>query len=347
MLAWPNVLEFALRGSPAGVRGIIWCLIGVQSLSSCLAAIYGGRRLFGLRALFVAGSAIPLVVPSLVLFALGVSTVERYLLWYAGTSAAMTLGWFLTMAVRARIKLRLDGRMLGAMGRYASWAYLSTVLDILTARLDVFLLNHFASAGAVGVYSVAVGLAGRLGVLPNVVGHIVFNRASATEIGAGHTTARLVRLNATLTTVVGIAAALAGTVLVVPLYGSEFGAAVLPFYVMIPSTIFWGLYRLLASDLEGRGLPGLVSVCSGAATICIVVLDVLWIPQHGVMGAAWASFIAYGMALVTVAYAFCRSTGLGLGTAFAPRRSDVSILYDTLAKVGANLRPRPIRVASP
>src|SRR5262249_48219210 len=157
-------------------------------------AIYGGMRRFGMRSAFLVASATPLAVPCLVLLVSGSSDVTAYVRTYVAGSAMITVGWFLIVAVRRRFRPRLDLPLLGRMTRYGSWASLSTVLDLMTVRLDVFILNYLGSASAVGVYSVAVGLATRLATLPNVVGHVVFHRASADEMGAGQTTARLVRL---------------------------------------------------------------------------------------------------------------------------------------------------------
>jgi O-antigen/teichoic acid export membrane protein len=335
-LIWPNLIgALVLEGTPGNSGMMVWWLIGLQSLSTCLAAIYGGMRRFGMRSVFVAASATPLAIPCVLLFLCGSSDVSEYVRTYVASSAALTVGWFAVMAVRSRIGLQFDVRLLRRMARYASWAYLSTVLDLMTVRLDVFILNYLGSVSAVGVYSVAVGLATRLATLPNVVGHVVFHRASADEMGSGETTARLVRVTATAMMLAGTGVAVAGWVFIVPLYGEAFAGAVAPLYVMIPATIFWGLYRLVASDLEGRGMPGLVSGCSGVASLCIVVLDLLWIPRYGAVGAAWASFIAYGVALGAAAWAFCRLTGMSLVAAYAPRFSDMS----NLRAAFAGLRP--------
>ena len=323
-LIWPEVINnVVLRGLPADSARVVWWLLGVQWLASCLAAIYGGMRRFMLRSVFIVVSALPLAVPCIMMVLWREAGVMAYVRSYVAAYAALTCGWFVMMLVRRWRLPRIDSGLLYNMSRYAVWAYLSTVMDLMTVRLDVFFLNYLGSIGTVGVYSVAVGLATRIATLPNVIAHVVFHRASAQEIGSGETTAKLVRITGGTMVVAGILLAGAGRVLVVPLYGNAFAGALAPLYVMIPAMVLWGLYRLLASDIEGRGMPGIVSLCSGAAALCIVVLDIAWIPSYGAMGAAWASFISYGVAFAAVAWAFCRVTAMSARAAYAPRLSDL------------------------
>jgi Na+-driven multidrug efflux pump len=68
------------------------------------------------------------------------------------------------------------------------------------------------------------------------------------------------------------------------------------------------------------------SLSSAAANLTIVVLDVLWIPRYGVLGAACASLIAYSVAFVLVGATFCRVTGLSVGEAYGYRREDLGAM---------------------
>jgi O-antigen/teichoic acid export membrane protein len=136
----------------------------------------------------------------------------------------------------------------------------------------------------------------------------------------------------------GLVVGTIGSALIVPLFGRQFALAVPAMWIMIPAMAVFGLYRLLASDVEGRGRPGLISMSSLLANVTIVGLDLLWIPRFGILGAAWASLIAYCVALAMAAVMFCRVTGLGFLEAYRYRGDDLGAITRILGQV---FRRRP------
>jgi O-antigen/teichoic acid export membrane protein len=234
--------------------------------------------------------------------------------------------WLAAFARRRRLLPRWEWRLVRRMAAFGSLSYLSLLLDLVTVRLDIILLNAMASTPAAGVYSVAVAVGARLASIPQIVAYVVFHRTSARELGSGARTAQILRLATLALLGGGIVGGVLGSALIVPLYGPEFAAAVSALWVMIPAMGIWGLYRLLASDVEGRGRPGLVSMSSLMATMTIVALDLAWIPKHGILGAAWASLVAYSVAFAVVAFQFCRVTGMSFRDAYLYRPDDLGAL---------------------
>jgi O-antigen/teichoic acid export membrane protein len=335
----PNFFEFALlRGVGAWCITLTMLLIGTHFLYTTIPAIYGGLRDFRARSMFVSASAVPLIVPTSVLFLLGEHRVAIYLEFYLLTCAAVYLGWLVALTIKRRVTPRLNVELLRRMVCYGSLSYVSLVMDIVTLRLDVFLINYLISAREVGIYSVAIGISARLAGIPNILSHVVFYRASANEIGNGEITARLLRMTMLMMILCGVVLAVASKVLIVPFYGAAFDRSVAPLLVMIPASIFWGLFRLLASDIEGRGRPGWVSACSLVASVTIIGLDLLWIPRYAVMGAAWASLIAYGIAFAGSVIAFYRLTGVPLHGSSRIDQPGLPLPASALGRL-ANIRP--------
>jgi O-antigen/teichoic acid export membrane protein len=332
---WPAILSTTvLRGMDPRCITLAVGLIGTHFLFVTIPAIYGGLREFRARATFISASAVPLLVPAAILARSGAHDVRAYVAAYLFACAVIYGGWLVALAVRRRVTPRFDPRLLSRMLRWGAFSWVSLLMDCLTIRLDIFLLNYLTSALEVGVYSVAVGIAMRIATIPNILGHVLFHRVSAKEVGGGATTARVFRLTTVAMVGSGVALALVGRVLIVPLYGHEFGGSVALLLVMIPAAIFWGLFRLLAADIEGRGRPGLVSACSLVGSATIVLLDLLWIPRHGAMGAAWASVVAYGAAFACATLAFRHSTGTRLYGAREAGSGDVVALAAALGGVG-------------
>jgi O-antigen/teichoic acid export membrane protein len=326
-----NLLDLLFRGVEPQVLALVVWLVGAYCLYTGIAAIYGGLRDFASRSRFLLAYNVLQALCVASLYVLGVREVFTYLWWCTVTSWSLQLVWLVELARRRRLLPRWDWRLVRRMAAFGSLSYMSLLLDLVTVRLDIILLNSMTSTAAAGVYSVAVAVGARLASIPQIVAYVVFHRTSARELGSGARTAQIFRLAVLALLGVGIVAAVLGSVLIVPLYGVDFAAAVPALWVMIPATGVWGFYRLLGSDLEGRGRPGLVSMSSMMATVTIVALDLAWIPQQGILGAAWASLVAYSVAFAVVAFMFCRVTGLSFRDAYLYRSDDLGALMRILS----------------
>jgi O-antigen/teichoic acid export membrane protein len=75
--------------------------------------------------------------------------------------------------------------------------------------------------------------------------------------------------------------------------------------VVLAGYLFWGLYELFHTPFfitkKTRSLPLIVS----AAALTNIGLNLIWIPRHGALGAAWATVIAF-VVLATLAFAFAQ-----------------------------------------
>ncbi len=320
----------ALGGSIPGVspalEPVIVALVGVQVLYVGIASIFGGLRAFATRSRFLLSYNVVQAVTVTVLYALGARHVGQYLVWGVVVSWATVAVWLASVARHHPRVIGVDGGLVRRMVAFSRLSYFGLLLDLVTVRLDIVLLGFMVSPAAAGVYSVAVSVGARLASIPQIVGYVIFHRGSASELGTGERTAQIFRLAVVAMAVAGLAAAVLTSALVVPVYGPDFAQAAPALWIMIPATGLWGLYRLLTSDVEARGRPGLVSCSSLVANVTIVVLDLLWIPRYGVFGAAWASLIAYAVALALAAVLFCRVTGLGLLEAYRYRASDAGAI---------------------
>lgn len=336
----PHLVDVVLRGVEPQVIALVAWLVGAQCLYVGIAAVYGGLRDFASRSRFLLAYNVVQALCVAILYVLGVREIVTYVWWYAAASWALELVWLAEFTRRRRLLPRWNWGLVGRMAAFGSLSYMSLLLDLVTVRLDIILLNSMTSTAAAGVYSVAVAVGARLASIPQIVGYVVFHRTSARELGSGHRTAQILRLAALALFGGGIVAGVLGSLLIVPLYGPEFAAAVPALWVMIPAMGTWGLYRLLASDVEGRGRPGLVSMSSLLATVTIVALDLTWIPRYGILGAAWASLVAYSVALAVAAFTFCHVTALSFRDAYLYRSDDLGALLRLASRLVRNGRSR-------
>ncbi|MDV7402455.1 polysaccharide biosynthesis C-terminal domain-containing protein, partial [Arthrospira platensis SPKY1] len=93
------------------------------------------------------------------------------------------------------------------------------------------------------------------------------------------------------------AAAVPLALLAMPLLGLLRDGAYLPavpaLWVLLPGVVAFTPGVILAGDFIGRGVPHWNTQASAITVTVNVVLCLWWIPRFGILGAAWASTVAY------------------------------------------------------
>jgi O-antigen/teichoic acid export membrane protein len=166
---------------------------------------------------------------------------------------------------------------------------------ILTFRLDRYLLGLFLGPAAVGVYSVAATAPEILRLPALAMGQPIFHR-----LASG--TAKVEDFGRTRVYCLLVTAALAASAfLVAPfavriLFGSQYAGAVTPLRVLLLAefgiTLFYIDGALVAAAFSRLGDAAIAAV---AGCLVVVVADLVLIPSHGVVGAAWGSVVAYSV----------------------------------------------------
>jgi Na+-driven multidrug efflux pump len=96
--------------------------------------------------------------------------------------------------------------------------------------------------------------------------------------------------------------------------------------ILLLGVVALSLHKILASDLSGRGLPQYPSITSALALVVTLVADLLLIPRYGIVGAAWASTLAYGVQTIALVVIYRRVTGVAWRDLVVLRRDDL-LLY--------------------
>jgi O-antigen/teichoic acid export membrane protein len=212
-------------------------------------------------------------------------------------SAFLAAGAFVSLVLyHGGYPQRPDWQLFGSSLRFGTKAYLSDCLRMLTARLDVLLVASLASGGipAVGVYSVATSLAEILLSIPIAIRLSLFPMVAATNAAeANRLTSTACRHTMFITLVAALGFIVSGPFLIRSSYGEAFGGAATALLILLPGTMALSQSMLFCSALEGRGRPGVSSLCRAASLPIIVMLDLLLIPPYGITGAAIASTCAY------------------------------------------------------
>ncbi|TFB60251.1 hypothetical protein E3N86_09200 [Cryobacterium sp. Hz7] len=160
---------------------------------------------------------------------------------------------------------------------------------------DVVVLGLMVSASAVGVYSIAVPIAGMIWVFSEALSLIAFDSGSRRATAADQRAQRskLTRLNF----IVGVLACVAiglGSTILIPLLLPKYVAAVPLILILLPGVLIQGYARIgLSSILTSGSKRSLVLIGLTSAALCVLYLP--FVGALGATGAAIASSVIYSV----------------------------------------------------
>lgn len=256
----------------------------------------------------------------------------------AGVTGAILAGLLSWLAVNALV-LWLANTVAGGIdftpsplyikraAAYGIQAHLANILGFLNYRVDMFMVNGFLGAAAVGLYAVGVGLVERLWMISQAASTILFPRVAAEteEERRKEFTPLVARTVLWITAISAFVLALLSRWIVLLLYSEAFLPAVNALQALLVGIIALSAGRVLANDIAGRGFPRLNIYTGLIAVATNIALNLLWIPHYGIAGAGWASTVSYTISFLGIVFFYCRLSGNRWTVIILPQRGDWGI----------------------
>ncbi len=263
--------------------------------------------------------------------------VRGALLAYLASEVAMTCVGVAAARRAARGERLIARPPAGLLRRslvYGLQGHLGNILVLFTYRFDTFLVLSMAGVPAQGFYSIAVILAEKLSHIPESIQVVLFPRLSALDTAeANRLTPRVVRNSLFATTVAAFALWLLSRPLLLLFFGEEYLDSLVAFRVLIPGVVMLSIAKILSTDFSGRDKRVHYTVGTAVAFAVNVVLCLLWIPRWGIVGAAWASTVAYTVQAAVMLVFFTRLSGNGFLETVVPGREDLALYGAALRRV--------------
>jgi O-antigen/teichoic acid export membrane protein len=252
-----------------------------------------------------------------------------------GAVAASVIAWFLTgtilflwtKRVAGGVLVKLNLAYLRRASVYGIRAHFYAVLLFLNARVSMFLINGFLNPAAVGLYTITTVLVEKLWLVSQAAGIVLFPRVSAEtdETKRKEFTPLVARTVLWITTLGALGVFFLSQWIIVLMYSEAFLPSVGPLQILLPGIVALSVATILANDIAGRGRPMLNTYVVGIGLAVNVALNILWIPRHGIEGAALASTIAHSISLLGQLILYCRLSGNSWGQVLIPKRADWTI----------------------
>ncbi len=349
MPLFPPLIAFAARGEGDALRPFLTLAAGmipVVGLRYLLLSIFMARRRIDLFNLFYVGGTLlllALLVGGFFLFDAG----PRWALWaFILSQIAMVAGaagWVWARELRTGGRLRPSWSLFTGSLSYGLRGFLATVLTTFVYRFDTVLVLRWLGAAAQGHYFIAVFVAEKLTHITASVQAVLFPRISgASREEADRLTPRVCRH-----TLLWVLAAATGLFAVASplmriLYSAQAAPSIAPMRILLPGVAALTVAKLLSADLSGRNRRFLPTLFMAASLALNILLNVAWTRRHGIVGAAWASTLAYGLQALLMMLYFWQVTGIGPLRLLLPRREDWDA-YRGLARTMRSRASRPSR----
>jgi O-antigen/teichoic acid export membrane protein len=263
-----------------------------------------------------------------------------------GGSTAAGLAWMAAQVVaplaallwvmrRISVSWTADRACIRDSLRFGSGAYLANLAWSLLLRSDGLILAYLGGAAPVGIYSVSVLLAELLWYPPRAINLALNPRlASGTQEEAMALSLRATRTGVWCVAGISVLVALLGRPLLRLTFGTSFLASYAPLLLLLPGVLMGSICSPLSLYFTQQcGRPLINAVITAPALIVNVALNLLWIPRYGPSAAAASSSIAYALVAVLLVLRIRREPGFSWVRLLWPRREDLDLLRDVVAKV--------------
>jgi O-antigen/teichoic acid export membrane protein len=209
-------------------------------------------------------------------------------------------------------------------------AYVSSGMQLINYRFDLFIVGFYWGPAQVGLYAVA-------GLLAQLVW--VLARAAATALYPvfvqGDEESGIRRLGeasriAALLGLAGAAFLAVATPFALPMvYGLPFAEAVPALWALLPGAAILSPAIMGAAYFLGRATPQKNAFPSAAGLIVTIGLGLLIVPRWGMFGAAVVSSLSYGMTSILTFALVRTATGLSVRDQLVPHSADIRRLWES------------------
>lgn len=218
-------------------------------------------------------------------------------------------------SVISKFKLKLnikniDFSLLIKLIKFGIYPMLTILLITLNYQVDIIILKIFVDFEQIGYYTVGVGLANQIWLIPDAFKEVLFSKTAAKD--SVEDIILSLKINLYVCLIIVIFILIVGKPLIVLLYGiqyiNSYNVTVIIFLGIIPM-IFFKLINVL---FVAKGKQKLSFKILVVAVTVNIIGNYIFIPLYGINGAAITSVISYSVCGCFFLYKFMKEFNLNL-----------------------------------
>lgn len=296
--------------------------------------VVGQGRIYSMNIASTASTVTNFIAVVLLLLAwpLGLYGVV-FALWLGSIAQIGVLVWVLRSDLMPTPCWNFD--IIRAAFSYGIKSHALLIINFLNYRLDIFLLQYITNDTIeVGYYSLAVGMAELMWLVPNSAVAPLFSGVAQSDAGdRSIITLRTCRWSLIFLAVLSVGGVLLGHLFIRLLYGEQYLPSYAPFLWLLPGVFLFPIFKLLIIDLAARGFPGYGTIASAVALIVNIGANIILIPQFGGKGAAIATSLSYTFMAIISLFFFMRITKHSLHDIFIIDQVEIQFISEKIRQM--------------
>ncbi|MBX3027108.1 flippase [bacterium] len=238
----------------------------------------------------------------------------------------VNIAWLmLNMRETIHFSLRFDTRLLRKMLSFGVRSYVQVVTAHLLLRIDIYMVQAFLGPAHTAFYALALHFTELVLEVPQAIGLVLYPKLAALAEEQMHRlTAQSCRRTLMVTVPAAVALAVGGPWVITLWYGTAYAEAGAPLPWAAVGVAAMSIFVIITRDFTARQQQRVNTVAGLLALATNVLLNVVLIPIYGIVGAAFATAVAYSGACVILIYFFLRESGLRWVDVLVPTREDVA-----------------------
>ena len=213
--------------------------------------------------------------------------------------------------------------------RYGSKSWWNNVANQMLYKVDVFFIGYFLGLESVGIYAVAVILIEKCWYLSGAIGNAIFPKLKKLDDKSSCTLAvSAAKINYVLSIVGVLVLCTFSEPIMLLLFGAEYKDSSDVLLWLAPGIVALSIPKVLISHLAAKNKLGVAVKASTTSMVLNVVLNIILIPDYGLIGAAIASSISYGVYFIIYSFFYMRMFNVTLFGLLVPKLSDIRNVFN-------------------
>ena len=261
--------------------------------------------------------------------------VKRNVFWGISILAFAELCKCISFTFVLRVKPRFEKKMLHLLfelGKYGLFPMIALLMTTLNYRIDVLMLHHYEyiTDAMIGVYSLGLSLSDKVVMIPDTLKGVLVSKLAK---GADEReVAKVARISFWASMLFCVMVFLLGKIAIHILYGDEYQGA----YSVVLITSFGILavsyFKLIAQYNIVNSKQILNIYMLSIAIVADVILNLIFIPIWGILGAALATSIGNFICGIVFIIYFCKISRLDAKEMILLQKSDIQSVKSLLKK---------------